>query len=232
MEKAKGGIKDWAADDKPREKLLIKGKNALSNSELLAIIISSGSINESAVDLSKRILESCDNNLVSLSKLNIAQLKKFKGIGTVKALTIEAALELGRRRQASAAVERPQIINSNDAYQYLKTMMEDIQHEEAWVLFLDRNSKPIAIENVSKGGLSSTVIDTKTVYKRAIEIGASMIIMAHNHPSGNCKPSKADDHITKQFVETGKLIDIQLADHLIITSTAYYSYADQNQIIN
>ncbi len=226
----KSTLKTWAQDDQPREKLLSKGKESLSNSELLAILLGSGSKNETAVELAKRILEQCENNLIELSKLSINDLKKFKGVGVVKAITIEAALELGRRRQLSDAKEFAKITCSRDSYNFFKSKMEDLKHEEAWIIYLDRGNKVISVENISKGGLHATIIDHKIIFKKAIELNSSNIILAHNHPSGVLTPSKQDIQMTKQIFQAGKIMDINLLDHLIISSTSYYSFADDNKI--
>jgi DNA repair protein RadC len=228
----KNTLKQWAIDDQPREKLLAKGKSSLSNSELLAILLKSGSKNETAVELAKKILDSCHNNLLELNKLGIEKLKKFKGVGLVKAITIEAALELGKRRQLSEAKEQIKILSSNDAYQYLKISLEDLNHEEAWAIFLDSGSKIISMECISKGGMHATLMDSKIIFKRGLELSARSIIISHNHPSGELTPSKQDLDITKNLVEAGKVIGINIVDHLIIGKTNYYSFSDHNNIIS
>ncbi|MCC7051147.1 MAG: DNA repair protein RadC [Bacteroidia bacterium] len=219
-------INNWAEDDRPREKLLLKGRLTLSDSELLAILIGSGSRNESAVDLCKKILDSVNNDLSKLSKLTAHDLMKFKGIGEAKAITIIAALELGRRRKETESVELIKITSSNTAYQNLRFAFEDLVHEEFWALFLNRANKIIAIEKLSMGGVSGTVVETKTLFKKGIELMACGLIIAHNHPSGNLQPSQQDKEITQKIKETGKLMDITLLDHLIITDNGYFSFAD------
>lgn len=220
-------IKSWAEDDRPREKLLLKGKDSLSNSELLAILLRSGSRYESALSLAKRILESCNNNLFELSKIGMDHFKKFKGVGKVKAITILAALEIGKRRQQSEALLRPTIQGSRDAYEMVKYNLEELQHEESWAMFLNRRNAILGIEKMSAGGISGTIMDMRMIYKRAIEHQASGIILVHNHPSGNLKPSSADMDITSKAKSAGTALDIQLLDHLIISEHGYYSFADE-----
>ncbi|MBK6701689.1 MAG: DNA repair protein RadC [Saprospiraceae bacterium] len=220
-------IKSWAEDDRPREKLLLKGKDSLSNSELLAILLRSGSRYESALSLAKRILESCNNNLFELSKIGMDHFKKFKGVGKVKAITILAALEIGKRRQQSEALHRPTIQGSRDAYEMVKYNLEELQHEESWAMFLNRRNAILGIEKMSAGGISGTIMDMRMIYKRAIEHQASGIILVHNHPSGNLKPSSADMDITSKAKSAGTALDIQLLDHLIISEHGYYSFADE-----
>lgn len=220
-------IKTWAEDDRPREKLLLKGKDSLSNSELLAILLRSGSRDESALSLAKRILESCNNNLFELSKIGMDHFKKFKGVGKVKAITILAALEIGKRRQQSEALHRPTIQGSRDAYEMVKYNLEELQHEESWAMFLNRRNAILGIEKMSAGGISGTIMDMRMIYKRAIEHQASGIILVHNHPSGNLKPSSADLDITSKAKSAGTALDIQLLDHLIISEHGYYSFADE-----
>ncbi|MBL0235873.1 MAG: DNA repair protein RadC [Saprospiraceae bacterium] len=220
-------IKSWAKDDRPREKLLLKGKDSLSNSELLAILLRSGSKDESALSLAKRILESCNNNLFELSKIGMDHFKKFKGVGKVKAITILAALEIGKRRQQSEALHRPTIQGSRDAYEMVKYNLEELQHEESWAMFLNRRNAILGIEKMSAGGISGTIMDMRMIYKRAIEHQASGIILVHNHPSGNLKPSSADMDITSKAKSAGTALDIQLLDHLIISEHGYYSFADE-----
>lgn len=220
-------IKTWAEDDRPREKLLLKGRDSLSNSELLAILLRSGSRDESALSLAKRILESCNNNLFELSKIGMDHFKKFKGVGKVKAITILAALEIGKRRQQSEALHRPTIQGSRDAYEMVKYNLEELQHEESWAMFLNRRNAILGIEKMSAGGISGTIMDMRMIYKRAIEHQASGIILVHNHPSGNLKPSSADMDITSKAKSAGTALDIQLLDHLIISEHGYYSFADE-----
>ncbi len=223
-------IKCWAEDDRPREKMLNKGKHALSNSELLAIILASGNKEESAVDLAKRILDSCDQNLIELSKLGIERLKKFKGIGMVKAITIEAALELGRRRQQSEAKSKLSINSSKTAYDLLKAQLQDLSHEEFWVLYLNRANKILSSENISKGGIVGTVADRRLIYTRALELKSTGIILAHNHPSGALRPSTEDIDLTKKMKSAGQTLDIAVLDHIIISDQGYFSFADDGLI--
>jgi DNA repair protein RadC len=222
------GIKAWAEADRPREKLLQQGRRSLTDAELIAILIGSGSRSETAVDLSKRILASCQNDLAKLSKLSIAELSKFKGIGEAKAISIVAALELGRRRK-EVEIDGPQKITCpQDAYQILKADFQDLPHEEFWVLFLNRANFVIGKHFLSKGGMSGTVTDPKIIFKVALENNATYIVLAHNHPSGNLKPSEADISITKKLVGAGKLLDLLIYDHLIITDHGFLSMADEN----
>lgn len=224
------GIKSWAEDDRPREKLLEKGRQILSEAELIAILIGSGTKNETAVELSKRILGTVENNLHSLGKLSVQELTKFKGIGEAKAVSIVAALELGRRRKEAEQMKRVKIVSSKDAFDILHPLMIDLQHEEFWLLMLNRANVLVRKELISKGGVSGTVVDTRLIFKSAIEQYASSIIVCHNHPSGNLKPSNADIRITNNLKEAGKVMEIPLVDHLIITETGYYSFADEGLI--
>lgn len=223
-------IKHWAEDDRPREKLMLKRATALSDAELLAILIGSGSRNESAVDLCKRILGSVNNNLNELSKLSINDLMKFKGIGDAKAITIAAALELGKRRRLSEAEKQASIKSTYDAYMLLLPLFEDLAVEEFWVLYLNRANKVIKRERLSQGGVAATVVDNKIILKNALENLASSLIIAHNHPSGNARPSHEDINLTKKLKAACSLLDIVLLDHLIITDGNYYSFADEGEI--
>jgi DNA repair protein RadC len=223
-------ISEWAPEDRPREKLLIKGISALSNAELLAILIGSGIREKSAVDLGRELLNLAGNNLNSLGKLDISDLKKVNGIGEAKAVTVAAALELGRRRKLSDPGQNPQIKSSSDVFNLLQPAMEDIPHEEFWILFLNRSNKVINRFKVSQGGVSGTVTDVRIIMKKAIENLASGIIVCHNHPSGNLTPSESDNKITKKIREAGELMDVQLLDHLIISGNEYYSFADNGAL--
>jgi len=224
-------IKDWSDDDKPREKLRLKGKNALSNAELLAILLGSGSRSKSAVDLAKDILRSVDNNLTELGKVSIDELiKKFNGVGEAKAVTIVAATELGRRRQMSAIKDRPEVRGSLDAYNVIAPMLADLHHEEFWILMLNRGNQVLKRVQVSLGGVSGTVVDAKIIFKKALEIPASAIILCHNHPSGNLRPSMPDIEITKKIKAGAELIDIKVLDHLIISERGYFSFADEGMM--
>lgn len=223
-------IKTWAEEDRPREKLLLKGKRALSDAELMAIIIGSGNATESAVDLSKRILAGAGNNLNQLGKLTVPDLMKYKGIGEAKAISIVAALELGARRQVSEVVKLDQITSSRDAYEILKPLLADLPKEEFWVLFLNRSNKVMVKDQVSSGGVNGTVADPRIIFKKALEHLASGIILAHNHPSGTLRPSREDDAMTKKLVEAGRMLEIPILDHLIITDGGYFSYADEGRL--
>lgn len=223
-------IKTWAEDDRPREKLLLKGKNNLSNAELIAILIGSGSRNESAVDLAKRILAFVNNDLNTLARMSVKELCQFKGMGEAKAISILAALELGARKQQATALTRNQITDSRTLYDILKPMMADLPHEEFWVIYLNKANKILSIEPISKGGVTGTVADVKIIFKKAIELLASSIILAHNHPSGNLTPSIADRDLTRKMRETGKIMEIEVLDHIIVAETGYYSFADNGML--
>jgi len=229
-DKALSSIKYWAEDDRPREKLMLKGKAALSDAELIAILISSGNDEESAVSLSQRILEGAQNNLLELSKMNVSDLKKYKGIGEAKALSIIAAMELGRRRQRSSGLEKPIIRNSQQAFDYIQASLADLAHEEFVALYLSRGLKVISHETLSRGGQSGTVADIKIILKSALEKLAAYIIVAHNHPSGNLKPSQQDIEMTRKLKAACTTMEIGLNDHLIIGENAYYSFSDQGML--
>ena len=221
------GIKDWALEDRPREKLLYRGIGSLTDAELIAILIGSGNNEETAVELSRRIMENVRNNLNELGKLNVENLKAFKGIGDAKAIAIIAAMELGRRRNHSTALEMNKITGSNDVACYLRPLIGDLPHEEFWALFMNRQNKIIDKHCFSRGGITGTVIDVRLILKMAIEKHATALIFAHNHPSGNLEASDADRKITKQLKDAGVIIDIPLLDHLIITQNGYFSFADE-----
>ncbi len=220
-------IKAWAEDDRPREKLIAKGRHALSDAELLAILLTSGNKNETAVQLAQRILNDNQNSIHQLAKLQITDLKKFKGIGEVKAVTIAAALEIGRRRTEKIVEEKQKIISSKQAYDILKSKLTDLPYEEFWVIFMNRRNSVIRTECISRGGISGTVVDVRLILKPAIEYLASGIILSHNHPSGNLKPSHEDILLTKKVKEAAKLIDVSLQDHIIIGDSSYMSMADE-----
>lgn len=220
------GIKEWANADKPREKLLAQGRRALSDAELIAILIASGSKTETAVDLSKRILAASDHDLSKIAKLTINELAKFKGIGQAKAITIIAALELGRRRKSKIDSQVTQILSSEDAYAIIKSDLVDLLHEEFWIILLNRANRLIDKQLVSRGGQAATVVDPKMIFKLALEKNASSLILAHNHPSGNLKASSADLTLTTKIVAGGKLLEIPVLDHLIVTDQGYLSMAD------
>lgn len=219
-------IKHWSEDDKPREKLMLKGKVALSDAELLAILIGSGSRNESAVDLCKRILAASENNLNQLGKQNIQQLLQFKGIGEAKAISIIAALELGKRRRLEEAKQLSQIKSSKDVFEHMQPLIGDLPNEEFWVLLLNNSNKIIQKIQLSKGGLTATLVDVRLLFKQALEYFATAIILVHNHPSGQLKPSEADKNITKKISDSGNVLDIKLLDHIIITEHDYFSFTD------
>jgi DNA repair protein RadC len=220
-------ITSWSIDDRPREKLLLKGNQALSDAELLAILIGSGSRDESAVDLSKRILAAQQNNLNQLARLSVSDLKKFKGIGEAKAITIVAALELGRRRRLAEALEIPKITDSKTVYELLQPLLGDLNHEEFWILYLNQSNKVIDKWLASKGGITSTLVDVRLVLKKALELSATGIILSHNHPSGKREPSQSDRDLTQKMMEAAKVMDIKVLDHLIVTDKSYYSFADE-----
>lgn len=219
-------IKYWAEDDKPREKLMLKGKSVLSDAELIAILIGSGSRNESAVDLSKRILASVEN-LNALGKLSIQQLMTFKGIGEAKAITIIAAMELGRRRRLEETVELTKITSSRVVFNIMQPIIGELPHEEFWVLYLNNSNKVIYKSQLSKGGITGTVVDIRLIFKTAFEYNATAIILTHNHPSGVLLASDADKQITQKLKESGKSLDINVLDHIIITEKSYYSFRDE-----
>ncbi len=222
-------IKTWAEEDRPREKLLLKGKHALSNAELLAILLGSGSRKESAVSLAQRILQSAEDNLNELGRHSLARLMEFKGIGEAKAITIAAAMELGRRRQMTAPKERPQVRSSRDGFEAMAFLM-DLPHEEFWILLLNRSNHIMRREQISLGGTAGTVVDAKILFRKAIQGEASSIILVHNHPSGNLQASQADLDITQKLKAAGKTLDIPVLDHLIISNKGYYSFADEGKL--
>ncbi|CAH8291970.1 DNA repair protein RadC [Mariniflexile fucanivorans] len=226
--KASFSIKNWSQDDQPREKLLYKGKATLSDAELVAILIGSGNRDESAVDLCKRILASVNNNLSELGKLSIKQLMEFKGIGEAKAITIAAALELGRRRRGEEALDRKKITSSKSVFELMQPIIGELQHEEFWIVYLNNSNKVIQKNQLSKGGITGTLVDVRLVLKNALEVGATGLILAHNHPSGTLIPSEADKQITNKLKIAAESLDIKVLDHLIITENAYFSFADEN----
>lgn len=219
-------IKEWAEDDRPREKLLLKGKYALSDAELIAILLGSGSRNETAVQLAQRILKGYDSNLHELAKLSVSDLQKFKGIGEAKAITIVAALELGRRKKDSDTPQQTIVRTSVDAYRHIVAKLSDLPHEEFWVMLLNRAHKITKTELVSRGGVSGTVADVRMMMKMAVENLACAMVLAHNHPSGNMRPSEADVALTRKVREAAGLFDIQLLDHIIVGEGSYYSFTD------
>ena len=223
-------IKHWSDDDKPREKLVHKGRAVLSDAELIAILIGSGSRSESAVELSKRILSSVGNNLNELGRLSIKQLMQFKGIGEAKAVTIAAALEMGRRRRGEDAQKIEKINSSKDAFEILQPLLGELQHEEFWILYLNNSNKVLHKAQLSKGGITGTLVDVRLIMKQTLELGAVGIILAHNHPSGTLKPSTADKQITQKIKRASESLDIKVLDHLIITQKNYYSFADNQAL--
>jgi DNA repair protein RadC len=221
-------IKNWSQDDQPREKLRDKGKAILSDAELVAILIGSGSREESAVDLCKRILASVDNNLNALGKLSIKQLMAFKGIGEAKAISITAALEIGRRRRLEEGLKLEKITSSRSVYDIMQPILGELPHEEFWILYLNNSNKVIQKNQLSKGGITGTLVDVRLVLKNALETGATALILCHNHPSGTLKPSQADRDITQKLKTAAESLDIKVLDHLIVIEKAYFSFADEN----
>lgn len=223
-------ITEWAESDRPREKMLIKGKDALSDAELIAILIRAGTKKESAVDISKKILRAVNDNLIDLSKLNVKDFQKFKGIGEAKALSIIAALELGKRRREADVMEKKKITCSRDVFEIFQSSLADKQYEEFWILLLNRANKIINKFAISEGGISGTVVDPKKVFNKAIEHNASSIILCHNHPSGSIEPSEADIKLTRKLKEGGEFLDLPVLDHIIIGDEKYYSFKDEGKL--
>lgn len=223
-------IKHLAEDDRPREKLVQKGRQALSDAELLAILLASGNKNETAIQLAQRILNDQQQSINQLAKLQLNDLKKYKGVGEAKAVTILAALEIGRRRTDVVSEEKPKVTSSKEAYQIFKQVLSDLPHEEFWVIFLSRSGAVIKTECVSKGSISGTLVDIRLILKPALEHLSSSIIVGHNHPSGNLTPSQADIVLTKKIKEAAKLMDIALQDHLIIGDGNYFSFTDEGML--
>ena len=220
-------IKNWALNDRPREKLLQKGKLALSDAELIAILIGSGNTDESAVELSKRILSETKNNLNLLGKLSAQQLMIYKGIGEAKAISIIAAMELGRRRRTEDALELVKIASSSTVFELLQPIIGELPHEEFWILYLNNANKIIEKVQISKGGITGTLVDVRITLKKALELGATSLILAHNHPSGNLNPSEADKQLTNKLKIAGESLDIKVLDHVIVTEKSYFSFADE-----
>lgn len=220
-------IKNWAEGDRPREKLLQKGRNSLSDAELLAILIGSGSRNESAVELCKKILSASGHSLNELGKLSVKQLTHHKGIGEAKAITIIAALELGRRRRSEEALDKKKISSSTSVFELMQPIIGDLPHEEFWTIYVNNSNKVIDRFQLSKGGITGTLVDVRLALKKALELGATAIILAHNHPSGNLNPSSADKQLTQKLKTAGESIDIKILDHLIVTEKSYFSFADE-----
>ncbi|MEP7145304.1 MAG: DNA repair protein RadC [Ferruginibacter sp.] len=227
INKPSTSIKNWAVDDRPREKLVAKGPSALSDSELLAILINNGHKERSAVAIAKEILQAGKNNLNELGKLSLKEFQKIKGIGEAKAITIAAALELGRRRQASTYLEKPVIRSSGDLAQYLRANLKDYSYEVFAVVFLNKANKVNHFKIISRGGITGTVADPRVILKTALEEDATSIVLCHNHPSGNLKPSRADEELTYKIKEAAKYFDITVMDHIIVSEEGYYSFSDE-----
>ncbi|MEM1135216.1 MAG: DNA repair protein RadC [Bacteroidota bacterium] len=227
MSEQEFSIKHWAEEDRPREKLILKGKSALSNAELIGILLGSGTRSMSAVDVGKLLLKHADNDLYQLSKMSIKDLTSVKGIGTAKAITIISALELGRRRKEAEGNQRIKINSSVDAYKAMVPYLADLRHEEFWIILLNRANEIIKPILISKGGISGTLADTRLIFKAAIDHLSCGIILSHNHPSGNLRPSQADIQLTKKMKEAGSLLDIPVVDHIIFTDKGYYSFIDK-----
>ncbi|MBK6932127.1 MAG: DNA repair protein RadC [Saprospirales bacterium] len=223
-------IPAWAEEDRPREKMLLKGKHALSDAELLAILLGSGSVGQSAVALAQGILSSVEGDLQELGKRSVADLRRFKGVGEAKAIAIAAALELGRRRQLSDLRERPRIGGSLDAFRALAPLLTDLHHEEFWLLLLNKANEVTGRERLSTGGMAGTVVDVKMLFKTALDARAAAVIALHNHPSGSLQPSQADIDLTRRLRKAGELLDLPLLDHLIVSERGYYSFADEGML--
>lgn len=220
-------IKNWAVEDRPRERLLAKGIQSLTNTELIALLIGSGTKEISAVELARKILIKADDNLNLLGKFSVDDLQKQKGIGKAKSISIIAALELGRRRKMSEALEWPKITSSKDAFNIIFPLISDLPHEEFWVMLLNRSNKIIDKNKISQGGVAGTVIDVKIILKKALEKLSSSVILCHNHPSGNIEPSDADKGITRKLKEAAEIMDIKLLDHIIVADNSYFSFLDE-----
>lgn len=221
-------IKSWSEADRPREKLLKKGRNALSDAELIAILIGSGNREESAVSLCKRILSQVDNNLNALGRLSVHDLMKFKGIGDAKAISIIAALEIGKRRRLEEALEMKKITSSSSVFELMQPILGDLDYEEFWIVYVNNSNKVLEKVQLSKGGITGTLVDVRLVFKHAFQINAVGVILVHNHPSGSLKPSQADKSLTQKLKIAGESLDIKVLDHLIITEKSYFSFADSN----
>lgn len=228
--KSSTSIKNWAVGDRPREKLLSKGKESLSDSELIAILLNSGSGKESAIDVAKNVLRLGGDNLDELGKVSIKDLMTIKGIGEARAVTLVAALELGRRRHSSLILDKKRIHTSNELAEFLKTLLKDHGYEVFAVVFLNRSNKIKHFEIMSKGGLTHTIVDPRIVFLKAIEVQATSLVLCHNHPSGNLKPSRADEELTTKLKNAGRLLDINVIDHLIVSDEGYFSFADEGMM--
>ena len=220
-------ITAWAEEDRPREKMLLKGKLALSDAELVAILLGSGLPGENAVALAQRILASADHNLHELGRRSVDELQRFRGVGEAKAVAIAAALELGRRRQLSDLRDRPRVTTSRDAYNAIATLLNDLHHEEFWLLLLNKNNEITARTRMSSGGAAGTVVDLKMIFKTALDARATAFIAVHNHPSGSLSPSQADIELTRRLRKAGEVLDLPLLDHLIVSERGYYSFTDE-----
>ena len=226
----KKSIKEWAADDRPREKMIDKGKAALSNAELIAILIGSGNSELSAVELSRVILDSVDNNLIALSNLTLDDLMQHKGIGEAKAITIMAALELGKRRRGAEANLPTEVKDSKDSFERFLPYIDDMRQEHFLVLYLNQSNHALKVECISNGGTTTVIADPKLIFKNALNHNATAIILGHNHPSGNPRPSEDDRQLTKKLIAAGKLLDISVIDHIIIGNERYYSFRDHGEM--
>lgn len=226
----KKSIKDWAKDDRPREKMINKGKAALSDSELLAILLRTGKEGQSAVELARAILDKADNNLINLSNLTFKELKEFKGIGEAKAITLMAALELGKRRRAAEATLPNEVKDSRDTFERFLPYIDDMKQEHFLVMYLNQSNHPLKVECISNGGTTNVIADPKIIFKNALSLNATCIVLGHNHPSGNPRPSEDDRLLTKKFVAAGKLLDINVIDHIIIGNERYYSFRDHGEM--
>ena len=229
MSTEKLNINQWAEEDRPREKLMRLGAEALSDAELLAILVGSGSTKETAVELMKRVLSECDNNLNTLGKMTVGELCKYNGIGEAKAITIIAACELGKRRQHEKVKERKKISTSQDIYEYMHPMMQDLNTEEAWVLLMNQNFKLIKSARISRGGITETSVDVRIIIKEAVLANATVIALCHNHPSGNIEPSAEDNRITEKVRMACKTMRLHFLDHVIVTDGGYYSFHDNGR---
>ena len=224
------GIKTWSEEERPREKMLQRGAGALTDAELLAILISSGTQTKTALDLAREVLGLAHNNLFELGRISVGELQKVRGIGQARAITICAALEIGRRRQGNEGVDRTKITGSHDAAMILMPLLQDLNHEAFYVLYLNQSNKVIKAEKISDGGMTMAIADTRIILKNALLLNSNQIILAHNHPSGNKQPSEADKSLTERVKEAAKLMDIRLIDHVIIAGSSYLSFADEGLI--
>jgi DNA repair protein RadC len=228
--KVSTSIKNWAVDDRPREKLLLKGKESLSDSELLAILINTGSRKNSAVDIAREVLQLGKNNLDKLGKLTVKELCSIPGIGEAKAVTLAAALELGRRRHSTLSFQKEVVRSSKELADFLKTSLKDYSYEVFAVVFLNRSNKINHFEVMSRGGLTHTIVDPRLIFKKAVEVECTSLVLCHNHPSGNLRPSRADEELTAKLKSAGKLLDIEVVDHIIVSDEGFYSFADDGMM--